>query len=66
MTAAKKNTPPESAAPAEVWETCGSCFRERCLTAEGVLVEHNAWYGMRIGMQPCPGSKQPSAEAVAA
>ena len=36
---------------AEVFAECGSCFRERRLTAEGVLVEHRAWIWLE--MRPC-------------
>ena len=36
-------------------------------TAEGgQLCQHNAWYGLRAGMQPCPGAGLAPAEAVAA
>jgi hypothetical protein len=38
----------------EIWGTCSSCQTERRLTTEAVLVPHRAWFGLRIGMQPCP------------
>jgi hypothetical protein len=63
MTAATKPAKTKPAAPDDEWSECAGCFRERRLTAEGVLVEHNAWYGLRIGMQPCDGSGTPPAEA---
>ena len=46
---------------AEVFAECGSCFRERRLTAEGVLVEHRAWIWLE--MRPCGGSGSAPAES---
>jgi hypothetical protein len=45
------------------WDRCPECQRERRLTAEGVLVEHRAYFGERIGMLDCSGSGQPPAMA---
>jgi hypothetical protein len=64
MTNAKTATPAKTktAPPDDEWSECSGCFRLR-RSPGGLLCEHNAWYGLRIAMQPCPGSRQPSAEA---
>lgn len=53
-------TKTKAPAAAEVFAECGSCFRERRLTAEGVLVEHRAWIWLE--MRPCGGSGFPPTE----
>jgi hypothetical protein len=63
-TTAKTKTKTKPATPDDEWSECAGCFRERRLTAEGVLVAHRAWYGMRIGMQPCPGAGLAAGEKV--
>jgi hypothetical protein len=67
MTTAKTATPAKTktAPPDDEWSECSSCFRLR-RSPGGVLVAHRAWYGMRAGMCPCPGSGFPPAEAVSA
>ena len=69
-TAKTKTSPPESAAPAEVWGWCSSppgCGRERRLVDDGdegpVIREHRRWNSWEREMTWCPGSGQPSAEA---
>lgn len=62
MTAAKTSAPKKTAP--DVFAECSGCFRERRLTDEDVLVAHRAWYGMRIGMQDCPGAGLAPAESV--
>ncbi len=66
MTAATKTAPTAKTAPApkttELWAWCSGCQRERRLTADGLLVQHRAWYGMQLGMRHCPGSGLAPAE----
>ena len=69
MATAKKTTPPESAAPTEVWGYCPcppGCGRERRVVDWGegpAMVQHRRYSSWEREMVPCGGSGLAPAEA---